>query len=97
MTWATDRRLDYIDWRVATRGAINRVDLVRVFDVSINQASVDLNEYIRLYPDALAYDRVAKCYVPARAITAHRPYRRHRNGAWPRAINWALTGAEAHE
>lgn len=66
MTWASDRRLDYIDWRLVTRGSIRRADISRVFDVSESQASADLSEFIRLYADAVAYDKSAKQYVPAR-------------------------------
>lgn len=33
--------------------------------VSVVQASLDLKEYIRLYPDNLIYDRTAKTYIKA--------------------------------
>jgi hypothetical protein len=65
MTWATDRRLDYIDWRLLTAGAIRRSDIMRAFEVSEGQASADLAEFHRLYPEASRYDKSAKRYVPA--------------------------------
>ena len=63
MTWATDRRLDYIAWRLASRGAIRRDDLMRVFAVSMAQASADLGEFDRAHPGAMSYDRSAKHYA----------------------------------
>jgi hypothetical protein len=63
--WAAARRLDYIDGLLATRGELNLGDLVEAFGLHRSQASKDINEFIRLYPDALVYDKVAKRYVPA--------------------------------
>ena len=73
MTWAVDRRLDYIDWRLSVQGEIRRSDLMRVFGVSMSQASLDLSAFERGYPGAMAYDKSAKCYIPARE-----PYRAKR-------------------
>ena len=64
MTWATDRRLDYIDWRLGRRGEVHRGDLIRVFGVSPSQASADLASFLRAYRGAMRYDRRAKRYVP---------------------------------
>jgi hypothetical protein len=66
MTWATDRRLDYIDWRLAEHGEIQRADLMRVFAVSEQQASIDLNAFIATHPGAMEYDKSAKRYVRAK-------------------------------
>lgn len=81
--WFEARRLDYIDWRLSTRGEIQRADISLTFGVSEACASGDLNEFLRLYPVALTYDKSRKRYVPARS-----PYRRQRNDGWSRAINW---------
>jgi hypothetical protein len=83
MTWSADRRLDYIDWSIATRSSLRRSDIVQTFGVSMAHASADINAFIALYPDALAYDKSAKCYVPAKAN-----YRRRRKSAWVTAIDW---------
>ena len=64
-TWAVARRLDYIDWRLLTAGAIRRADIEAAFGVSQAQASADLGEFDRAHPGAMAYDRSAKQYVPA--------------------------------
>lgn len=73
MTWSVARRLDYIDWRLATKGNVNRSDLMRVFSVSMSQASLDLAAFEREHPGVLAYDKSAKYYTPARE-----PYRSQR-------------------
>lgn len=65
MTWATDRRLDYIDRCLAIRGEVRRADLVDAFGVSVAQASADLNAFIAAHPDRMAYDKTRKAYVPA--------------------------------
>jgi hypothetical protein len=63
--WASERRLDYIDWRMLTAGTLRRADIMRTFGVSQVQASVDITEFTKRYPDALVYDKSAKQYVPA--------------------------------
>lgn len=63
MTWAIERRLDYIAWRLASRGTIRRSDLVRVFDISEAHASSDLTEFNRAHPGAMAYNLSAKHYA----------------------------------
>lgn len=83
MTWATDRRLDYIDWRLATHGSIVRADLARTFSIATVQASYDLAAYQRDYPHAITYDKSRKCYVAAPR------FRRQRKGPWTSAIDWA--------
>jgi hypothetical protein len=65
MTYSQRQRLAFIDWRLLTAGAIRRAHIAEMFDVSEAQASVDLNEFIRLYPEVMRYDKTAKQYVPA--------------------------------
>lgn len=83
MTWAVERRLDYIDWCMATRGQFVREDAARLFGVSPGIISGDLTLFQSLYPDAITYDKSAKRYVAARAN-----YRRRRKGQWVQAIDW---------
>jgi hypothetical protein len=85
--WAQNRRLDYIDWRIATAGEFERDSAARLFDVSPGIISGDLTLFQSLYPDALNYDKSAKRYVPAKGR-----YRRRRTDAWTKAIDW--TAAE---
>ena len=68
VTYATDLRLAYIDWRLLTVGSIQRGDLKRQFGVSEAQASVDLREFERAHPGAMRYEKSGhvRAYVPAR-------------------------------
>ena len=67
MTWATDRRLDFIDWCLARQGEVQRGDLVAEFGVSQQQASADLGAFEAAHPGAMNYDKSRKRYVPARS------------------------------
>lgn len=67
MSWATDRRLDYIDWCLALRGEVQRGDIMATFSVSQAQASADLSAFERAHPGAMRYDKSAKRYVPAQS------------------------------
>ncbi len=81
MTWFTDRRMDFIDWCLAYNGGVQRGDLMRVFEISLPQASGDLQAFIRMYPKAMRYDASQKRYVPARKV--YKPQR----GA-PLGVHW---------
>lgn len=74
MTWAQARRLDYIDLLLLTRGQVRRNDLIEAFGVSMGQASIDINEFVHLYPHAATYNKTAKRYVPI--DTRYRPVRK---------------------
>ncbi|CAL8974498.1 hypothetical protein RHODGE_RHODGE_03306 [Rhodoplanes serenus] len=65
MSWAEEVRLDFIDLLLLARGRVVRTDLVERFGISMSQASGDIRSFIQQYPDAMLYDRSAKCYVPA--------------------------------
>jgi hypothetical protein len=67
-SWEAERRLDYIDYRMATAGSINRLDIMRTFGVSEPQASKDISTFIRIHPNAIAYDKFNKRYVPSPAV-----------------------------
>jgi hypothetical protein len=61
MTWAMERRLDWIDDVLTHSGAINRGEIVTAFEVTLAIASLDLREFQKL--DAhLGYDAVRKRY-----------------------------------
>jgi hypothetical protein len=74
MNWAATRRLDFIDWRLAARGEVRRADIVRVFGVSVPQASIDLSAFTAEHPGSMRYDTHRKCYVRDRGsrCRAHR-------------------------
>lgn len=73
MSWALDRRLDYIDWRLARHGEVRRQHLIDAFGISMPQASADLASFEAAHASAMEYDRSRKAYVPAKA-----PYRMRR-------------------
>jgi hypothetical protein len=74
MTWAIDRRLDYIDWRLATHGEVRRQHLTETFGISMQQASADIGAFDREHPGAMEYDKSRKSYIASRA-----PYRVRRD------------------
>lgn len=68
MRWGTERRLEFIEFRVFWDGGINRSDLTERFGVSVPQASTDLSLYQKLAPDNLAYDTSEKRYTASSAF-----------------------------
>ena len=69
MAWAADQRQAYIAIRLGTHGWIQRKHLADHFQVSIAQASIDLNRFIRERPGIMTYDKTAKRYVTAPGVT----------------------------
>lgn len=63
MKWGTERRLEFIEFRVFWDGGVNRSDLTERFGVSVPQASTDLSLYQKLAPDNLVYDASEKRYT----------------------------------
>ncbi|MDI3335848.1 hypothetical protein QKW60_05485 [Defluviimonas aestuarii] len=63
MTWFVEKRIEWIGEMIRVYGFINREHIERMFDVSTPQASLDLREFQRRFPDAVTYDRSAKRYV----------------------------------
>lgn len=61
--WGIARRLAFIDFRLYWERRINRSDLIEFFGISLQQASADLQEYIRLTPSHVEYDKSAKTYL----------------------------------
>lgn len=70
--WGSERRLDYIDYRLLTAGTLRRVDISETFGVSESQASQDIARYLDLYPGAVEYDRSAKYYQRAKGYRSQR-------------------------
>ncbi len=64
-SWALRKRLEYIDFRLFWYGRFVRQDLADAFEMSPQQASADVAEYMVRAPDNLIYDAVAKAYVRA--------------------------------
>lgn len=70
-----ESRLEFIEFRLFWEGHVNRSDLIEVFGVSINQASLDLNKYLSLAEANMIYDKSAKTYVRSSSFTPvfHQP------------------------
>lgn len=63
LRWGVERRLEFIEFRLFWEGHVNRSDLVDAFGISVQQASTDLNRYLGMAPNNMAYDKSAKAYV----------------------------------
>lgn len=64
MTYFARLRLDYISWRLACKGEVQRGDLTRTFGVCESQASADINALLADEPGAASYDKTRKRYTP---------------------------------
>lgn len=65
LRWSILQRLEFIESRLVWEGRINRADIAKRFGVKVQQASADLGLYEKLAPENIAYDRIAKTFVPA--------------------------------
>ncbi len=63
LRWGVEQRLEFIEFRLYWEGRMNRSDLMNTFGVSVNQASTDLNRYLRLAPENMIYDKSARTYL----------------------------------
>lgn len=63
LRWGTERRLEFIEFRLYWEGRVNRGDLTREFGISVPQASLDLARYQELAPASMLYDKSAKAYL----------------------------------
>lgn len=61
--WGTERRLEFIEFRVFWDGGVNRGDVTQRFGVSVPQASADFTLYQKLAPNNLVYNASEKRYV----------------------------------
>ena len=63
MTWFQRQRMDWIAECLRIYGYINRIHLVRKFDISAQQASTDLTGFSEANPGRMKYDPRRKTYV----------------------------------
>ena len=63
LSWGTEQRLEFIEFRLFWDGELNRSDITERFAVSVPQASNDIAMYRELAPANLEYDSSAKRYV----------------------------------
>lgn len=62
MRWFEQQRMIWIAETLEIFGYINREHIMKKFDVSVPQASKDLQTFQRLYPDKMKYNRNSKKY-----------------------------------
>lgn len=68
LRWGVECKLEFIEFRLFWEGYVNRGDIIDTFNVSVNQASTDLNRYLGLAPDNMSYDKSARTYVRTSAF-----------------------------
>lgn len=61
--WFKDRRQEFIAATLRQFGQIRRADIIREFDVSTPQASLDIADFLASKPRHVRYDVSTKCYV----------------------------------
>ena len=57
------RRLEYIEFQIIWEGSIGRRKLFEQFSISMQQATLDINNYISICPENIDYDLRKKTYV----------------------------------
>lgn len=62
LRWGTERRLEFIEFRLYWEGRINRSDIIKYFGVSVPQASKDISLYQAIAPKNMDYDKSEKRY-----------------------------------
>ena len=63
INWGVERRLEFIEFRLAWEGGVRRADIKTTFKVSEPQASKDLTLYQERAPGNAVYDKNQKRYV----------------------------------
>lgn len=63
MNFSRKFRLMWIDAMLSVKGGLNRRDVCQAFDLSVTQASRDINLYIQKWPHLISYDPGAKIYL----------------------------------
>lgn len=66
--WGVEQRLEFIEFRLFWEGGVNRADIIRMFGVSVPQASKDLTLYQERAPGNADYDKSAKRYVASKSF-----------------------------
>ena len=62
MRWFEERRIEWIAETLRVFGYINREHIEKKFGISTPQASHDLQEFQRRFPDRMTYNKCAKRY-----------------------------------
>jgi len=67
--WSTQKRLQFLEFKLYWEGKVNRGDLTAEFGISIPQASVDFTKYQEMAPQNISYNSSAKHYEPAETFS----------------------------
>jgi hypothetical protein len=62
--WSTQKRLQFLEFKLYWEGKVNRGDLTAEFGISIPQASVDFTKYQEMASQNISYNSSAKYYEP---------------------------------
>jgi hypothetical protein len=71
MAWVRRKRLEFIEFRLIWEGRLRRSALTTAFDISEQQASVDVAAYDAAAPGNLIYDVREKAYLRAKEFRPH--------------------------
>lgn len=66
--WGVEQRLKYIEAKLYWEGRVSRIDIIREFSLSPQQASSDLSAYNSLASQNLVYDPRIKVYLATHTI-----------------------------
>jgi hypothetical protein len=67
--WSTQKRLQFLEFKLYWEGRVNRGDLTAEFGISIPQASVDFTKYQEMAPQNISYNASAKYYEPTETLS----------------------------
>lgn len=94
MSWATERRMDWMDDRLCYGETFVRQDLMDYFGISRPQASLDIAAFTKLDPN-FRYDRSKKRFyrdtpgvVGEFSVRNSTSFRRQAWQAWPIGQSW---------
>jgi len=68
--WSTQKRLQFLEFKLFWEGKVNRGDLTAEFGISIPQASVDFTKYQEMAPQNIFYNASAKYYEPTESFSS---------------------------
>lgn len=61
--WGVAQRFEFLEWRAYWTGRVNRRDLEEKFQISTQQASIDLRNYQKVADGNIVYDTKEKAYI----------------------------------
>lgn len=68
MKWSAEKRIEFIEFRLFWDGKINRNDIVKKFNISVPQASLDISKYQEMAPGNMEYNLSEKHYFASKSF-----------------------------